>query len=61
MKCFQLKALCFCILLSPAVIGQTAKKQLAAKRITTTIKIDGDLTDQVWKEAPVADKFTELR
>jgi hypothetical protein len=63
MNCFNLKALCFCIFLSPAVFGQTqtAKKQLAAKRINSTIKIDGVLDDQVWRDAPVADKFTELR
>ncbi len=61
MKYFNLKALCFCILLSPAVFGQTAKKQLPAKRITSTIKIDGILDDAGWKDAPLADKFTELR
>jgi Domain of unknown function (DUF5916) len=61
MKCFNLKALCFCILLTPAAFGQTAKKQLAAKRINSTIKIDGVLDDVVWKDAPLADKFTELR
>ncbi|MEP7237668.1 MAG: DUF5916 domain-containing protein [Ferruginibacter sp.] len=61
MKCFNLKALCFCILLTPAAFGQTAKKQLAAKRIQSTIKIDGVLDDAGWKDAPLADKFTELR
>lgn len=61
MKCFNLKALCFCILLSSAVFGQTSKKQLAAKRIQSTIKIDGVLDDAGWKDAPVADKFIELR
>jgi len=61
MKCFNLKALCFCILLTSAAYGQTAKKQLAAKRINSTIKIDGVLDDADWKDAPFADKFTELR
>jgi len=61
MKCFQLKALCFCILLSSTAFSQTAKKQLAAKRINSTIKIDGVLDDAAWKDAPVADKFTALR
>lgn len=61
MKCFKLKALCFCILLTSAAFSQTVKKQLAAKRITTTIKIDGVLDDAAWKDAPVADKFIELR
>jgi len=61
MKCFKLKALCFCILLTSAAFSQTAKKQLAAKRINSTIKIDGVLDDAAWKDAPVADKFIELR
>jgi hypothetical protein len=61
MKCFKLIALCFCILLSSTAFSQTAKKQLAAKRITTTIKIDGVLDDAAWKDAPKADKFIESR
>ena len=61
MKCFKLKALCYCIVLSSTVFGQTAKKQLAAKRIQSTIKIDGILDDPGWKDAPVADKFIERR
>ncbi len=64
MKCFNLKALCFCMMLTSAAFSQStlpSRKQLAAKRITTTIKIDGILDDAAWKDAPVADKFTELR
>ena len=62
MNCFKLTALCFCIMLtSTAFSQQVAKKQLAAKRITTTIKIDGALDDVAWKDAPLADNFTELR
>ena len=61
MKSFKLKALCFCILLTSAAFGQTAKRQLAAKRIATTIKIDGVLDDVDWKAAPVAGKFVERR
>ena len=61
MKCFKLKALCFCILLASTAFSQVTKKQLPAKRITTTIKIDGVLDDAAWKDAPVADKFIELR
>ncbi len=61
MKCFKLKALCFCILLTSAAFSQTEKKQLAAKRIQSTIKIDGVLDDVTWKDAPVADKFIALR
>ncbi|MGB4844160.1 MAG: DUF5916 domain-containing protein [Ferruginibacter sp.] len=61
MKCFIIKALCFCILLTSTAYSQTAKKELAAKRIQSTIKIDGVLDDAAWKDAPVADKFTSLR
>ncbi len=61
MKCFSIKALCFCMLLTAAAFGQTVKKQLVAKRIQSTIKIDGVLDDAGWKDAPLADKFTELR
>ena len=61
MKCFNLKALCFCIMLTSTAFSQIPKKQLAAKRISTPIKIDGVLDDAAWKDAPVADKFTELR
>lgn len=59
----QLKALCFCILLSSTAFSQTttAKRQLAAKRITSIIKIDGVLDEADWKGAPIADKFVELR
>ncbi|MBK7121961.1 MAG: carbohydrate binding family 9 domain-containing protein [Chitinophagaceae bacterium] len=61
MKCFSIKALCFCMLLTSAAYSQTAKRQLPAKRINTTIKIDGVLQDAAWKDAPLADKFIALR
>ena len=61
MKCFKLKALCFCILLTSTALSQIPKKQLAAKRITLTIKIDGVLDDAAWKQASKADKFVESR
>ncbi len=49
------------MLLTSTAFSQVLKKQLPAKRITSTIKIDGVLDDAAWKDAPVADKFTELR
>ncbi len=61
MNCLKLKAICFCILLTSTAFSQATTRQLAAKRITTSIKIDGVLDDAGWKDAPVADKFTELR
>ena len=61
MKCFITKALCFSMMLNTTAYAQAPKKQLAAKRITTTIKIDGILDDPAWKEASKADKFVESR
>lgn len=63
MKCFKTKALCFCILLYSTAFSQAPapKKQLPAKRITTTIKIDGVLDDAAWKQAAKADGFIESR
>ena len=61
MKCFKLKALCCCIMLASTAFSQPPKKQLAAKRITSNIKIDGVLDDAAWKEASKADKFIESR
>lgn len=57
----KMKVICFCILLSTIAFGQTEKRKLAIKRTTAAIKIDGILNESVWKEAPVADKFVELR
>lgn len=61
MICFTIKALCFCMLLTSTASAQTARRQLAAKRISSTIKIDGVLDEAEWKDAPVADKFVALR
>ncbi|MFZ1785587.1 MAG: DUF5916 domain-containing protein [Ferruginibacter sp.] len=61
MKFFKLQAVCFCILLTSVAFGQIEKRKLAAKRINSTIKIDGILDEAAWKEAPVADKFISLR
>jgi Domain of unknown function (DUF5916) len=36
-------------------------KQIAAKRATTPIKLDGLIDDSAWKDAPVALGYTELR
>ena len=61
MKCFNHKALCFCIMLTTAAYSQSEKKKLIAQRTNSIIKIDGILDDVAWKDAPVADKFIELR
>ncbi len=49
------------MLFTAAAFGQAEKKKIAAQRITTSLKIDGILTEPEWKTAPVADKFTTLR
>ena len=61
MKCFKLGALCCSILLNSVVFCQTAPKKLAARRINSTIKIDGVLDDAAWKDAALADKFVAIR
>ena len=61
MNSLQLKVVCFCMLLTTTAFSQTVKKKLAIKKTTSAIKIDGSLEDAAWKNAPLADKFVELR
>jgi len=49
------------MMLTSTAFSQSAKKQLPAVRVQSTIKIDGILDEAVWKTVPVADKFTTLR
>lgn len=49
------------MMLASTGFSQVPNRQLAAKRISSTIKIDGILDDAGWKDAPLANKFTELR
>ncbi|MEO7312287.1 MAG: DUF5916 domain-containing protein [Chitinophagaceae bacterium] len=44
-----------------AVAQKPAPKQLAAKRATGPIKIDGKLDEAAWKDAPKAEGYTEFR
>jgi hypothetical protein len=53
--------LCVFLFLQCIAKAQKTVKQLEAKKITSSIKIDGVLDEPVWKDAPVADKFTTLR
>ncbi|MFT3682634.1 MAG: DUF5916 domain-containing protein [Ferruginibacter sp.] len=57
----NLKLTGLCLLFSVAACCQTEKRKIAAKRISTTINIDGIIDEAAWKEAPVADKFIALR
>ncbi len=41
--------------------SQIPQKHLNAKKITAAIKIDGQLDEEDWKTAPVANQFTTLR
>jgi hypothetical protein len=53
---------CLIILLYPAItIAQTSHKNLAAKRTTAVIKIDGVLDEAAWKDASAALGYTEFR
>jgi len=50
------------LLLSMNLFAQTPiQKKLEAKRITGTIKIDGLINDEVWKDAPVMTDLSEFR
>jgi hypothetical protein len=49
------------IFLSQPCYSQSASKQLAAKRTTATIKIDGNLDDAAWKDVKPATSFIEYR
>ncbi|HEX8333911.1 MAG TPA: DUF5916 domain-containing protein [Segetibacter sp.] len=50
--------LCTCIV---TVSAQTAKREIKAVKTTLSIKIDGELNDEAWKTAAVANNFTEQR
>lgn len=49
------------LFLNPAIHAQSMGKQITAKRITGNIKIDGNLDEADWKNAPLATNFIELR
>ncbi|GAA4748600.1 DUF5916 domain-containing protein [Flavisolibacter ginsenosidimutans] len=51
----------FTILILPVFAQPLAPKQLAAKRTTASIKIDGKLDEAAWKDAPLATNFVEWR
>lgn len=41
--------------------SQGIPKRLAAKRTTASIKIDGNIDEEAWKDAPIATDFIEFR
>ncbi|MBL0146136.1 MAG: hypothetical protein IPP48_10500 [Chitinophagaceae bacterium] len=56
-----LTAFAVSFLLCITLQAQTEQRKLHPKRINVSIKIDGVLDEAIWKDAPVADKFTMLR
>src|SRR5438034_10956100 len=53
---------CFTAILIPALVfSQATPKTLPAKRTTTIIKIDGNIDEVAWKDAPAALGYTEFR
>jgi hypothetical protein len=61
MNFLKAKALCFCLLLTAVAFSQSERKKLAIKKTNFPIKIDGILNETAWKDAPMADKFVEIR
>ena len=57
---FILLHLLLCTCLS-TVTAQSTKREIKAVKTTLSIKIDGDLNDEAWKTAAVANNFTEQR
>jgi hypothetical protein len=60
MKLFIITIVCFFFFCISAQSQVIEKKNITIKKTAAIIKIDGVLNDEVWKTAPVADKFTEL-
>lgn len=59
-KIYLFVFICF-IVANEATAQTPVPKKIPAKRITGTIKIDGELNDTAWRNAPVAKDFVELR
>ncbi|MBS1733313.1 MAG: carbohydrate binding family 9 domain-containing protein [Bacteroidetes bacterium] len=61
MNCLKTATLLICVVLSATANAQIEKRKLAIKRTHSPIKIDGVLDEPAWKDAPLADKFVELK
>ena len=62
MFCLKTSISCLCILFALSAHSQhIVKRKIAVKHIETPIKIDGELNEAAWKDAPVADRFISLR
>ena len=62
MKFLTITIMSLCLLINATVAySQNEKRNLTAKRTISTIKIDGLLDEEAWKDAPIADKFVAIR
>lgn len=61
MNFFNLRAVCFCMLLTATAFSQTEKKKISALRISKSLKVDGIIDEPEWKTTQVADKFVGIR
>lgn len=61
MNYFKSLATLLLLLASVSAAAQSEKKKLAVKKITTAIKLDGEITEPEWKQAEAATKFIALR
>lgn len=57
----QIIAICIALVCISQAFSQVTPKQLAAKRTTASIKIDGVLDEAAWKEVTPATQFAEWR
>ncbi len=51
----------FSMIAAPCMAQTPTPKQIAAKRVTSPIKLDGLIEDAAWKDAPAALGYTEFR
>ncbi len=61
MNFLPLKATCICLLLFLSAFCQTERKSISAKRIKSSIAVDGNLNEDAWKHAAVATNFIALK
>ncbi len=57
----KIAGLLIAILTAYTSFAQVAQKEITIKRTNAVIKIDGIMNEEVWKTAPAATGFTELR
>ena len=58
---FRTGAMAIALLCTLPGFSQQPKRKIAAKKVASSLKIDGVLDDSAWKDAPRFDTFVELR